>query len=356
MRKSLFAVVLAAAVAALLGVHPATRAAEGPYRFIKEIPIGGDGGWDYAAVDVTNRRLYISHAAKVVVIDIDKDQAVGEIAPTPGVHGIAFAPELGLGFVTCGSESKAAIFDLKTLQITSKVDAGGMPDAVLYEPVRQEVYTFNHRTNDSTVFEARTGKIVATIKLSGVPEFAQVDSQAGRIYNNIEDKNEVAVIDTRTHTVVASWPIAPAEGATGMALDLAHHRLFLGANVLTMMDSTKGKVLATVPVGPGVDAAAYDPTLDYAFASAGGDGTVTVAQPKSATELAVVQVLKTRPGSRTMTLDPKTHKLYLAAADYEAPAAAQGAPARRQMVAGSFKVLVYGLTQPPKGTSGPEIF
>jgi DNA-binding beta-propeller fold protein YncE len=349
MRKSLFAVAMVIVVAVLWGIHPATRAAEGPYQFIKEIPVGGEGGWDYAAVDVTSRRLYVSHATKVIVIDVDKDQVVGEVGPTPGVHGIAFAPELGLGFITCGSESKAAIFDLKTLQITSKVDAGGMPDAVQYEPGRQEVYTFNHRTNDSTVFEAQTGKIVATIKLSGVPEFSQVDAKAGRVYNNIEDKNEVAVIDTKTHTVVATWPIAPAEGATGMAIDLAHHRLFLGANVLTMMDSTNGKVLATVPVGPGVDAAAYDPALDYAFASAGGDGTVTVAQPKSATELSVVQVLKTRPGSRTMTLDPKTHKLYLAAVEYQTPAAAQGPPARRQMVPGSFKVLVYGLTNPPKG-------
>ena len=347
MRKSLFAVV---AVAALWSAHPAMRAAEGPYQFIKEIPVGGDGGWDYAAVDVANRRLYVSHATKVIVIDIDKDEVSGEVGPTPGVHGIAFAPELGLGFITCGSESKAAIFDLKTLQITSKVDAGGTPDAVLYEPARKEVYTFNHRTNDSTVFEATTGKIVATIKLSGVPEFSQVDSKAGRVYNNIEDKNEVAVIDTKTHAVVATWPIAPAEGATGMAFDLARHRLFIGANVLAMMDSANGKILATAPVGPGVDAAAYDPGLDYAFASAGGDGTVTVAQPKSASELVVVQTLKTRPGSRTMTLDPKTHKLYLSAADFETPPDEQGKPARRRMVAGSFKVLVYGLTTPPKGT------
>jgi DNA-binding beta-propeller fold protein YncE len=356
MNRNLAAIVLVVLVTVLLAVHPATRAAEGPYQFIKEIPVGGEGGWDYAAVDVTNRRLYVSHASKVIVIDTDKDAVVGEVGPTPGVHGIAFAPELGLGFITCGSESKAAIFDLKTLQITSKVDAGGMPDAVLYEPVRQEVYTFNHRTNDSTVFEAKTGKIVATIKLSGVPEFAQVDPKSGRIYNNIEDKDEVAVIDTKTHTVVATWPIAPAEGATGMAFDVAHHRLFLGANVLAMMDSTNGKILATVPVGPGVDAAAYDPALNYAFASAGGDGTVTVAQPKSASELAVVQVLKTRNGSRTMTLDPKTHKLYLASADYEAAAAVQGKPARPRMVAGSFKVLVYGLTNPPKGISGSTSF
>jgi DNA-binding beta-propeller fold protein YncE len=216
--------------------------------------------------------------------------------------------------------------------------------------VRQEVYTFNHRTNDSTVFEAKTGKIVATIKLSGVPEFAQADSKAGRIYNNIEDKNEVAVIDTKTHTVVATWPVTPAEGATGMALDVARHRLFIGADMMVMMDSTNGKVLATLKTGPGVDAAAYDPVTNYAFVSAGGDGTVTIAQPKSATELTVVQTLQTHPRSRTMTLDPKTHKIYLAAAEYEAaPPPEPGKPAGRpRMVPGSFKVLVYGMPRLPR--------
>jgi DNA-binding beta-propeller fold protein YncE len=351
MAKRLWVVGIAVVAVGLLAGQAGPTAAQGPYQFIKEIPIGGEGGWDYAAVDAAARRLYVSHASKVVVIDIDKDAVVGEISPTPGVHGIAFAPELGLGFITCGSESKAAIFDLKTLQITSKVDAGGMPDAVLYEPGRQEVYTFNHRTNDSTVFEAKTGKIVATIKLSGVPEFAQADPKAGRIYNNIEDKNEVAVIDTKTHAVVATWPIAPAEGATGMGIDLARHRLFIGADMLVMMDSTNGKVLATAKTGPGVDAAAFDAGLGYAFVSAGGDGTVTIAQPKSATELAVAQTLQTHAGSRTMTLDPKTHKIYLAAAEYEAaPPTEAGKPAgRRPMVPNSFKVLVYGLATPPKG-------
>jgi YVTN family beta-propeller protein len=344
MRKALFAIVVVVMMAVLWAVQPATRAAEGPYQFIKEIPIGGEGGWDYAAVETGSHRLFVSHATKVVVIDLDKDAVVGEVAPTPGVHGIAFAPEMNLGFITCGSESKVAFFDLKTLQITTKVDAGGVPDAVLYEPVRQEVYSFNHRTNDTTVIDARSAKVVATIKMSGVPEFAQADSKAGRVYNNIEDKSEVQVIDAKTHAIVATWPLAPADGPTGMAIDLAHHRLFVGADVLAMLDTNTGKVQATVKVGPGVDAAAYDPGLNYAFASAGGDGTVTVAQAKSDTELVVVQTVKTRIGSRTMTLDPKTHKLYLASADYTTPAAEPGKPApRRQMVPGSFKVIVYGL-------------
>jgi YVTN family beta-propeller protein len=240
---------------------------------------------------------------------------------------------------------------LKTLQITTKVDAGGTPDAVLYESSRQEVYSFNHRTNDTTVIDAKTAKVVATIKMSGVPEFAQADSKAGRIYNNIEDKSEVQVIDIKTHTIVATWPIAPADGPTGMAIDLLHHRLFIGADAIVMMDSTSGKILATLKTGPGVDAAAYDPALNYAFVSAGEDGTVTIAQPKSATELTAVQTLKTHAGARTMTIDPKTHKIYLAAAEYEAAGPPQpGKQAGRPtMVANSFKVLVYG---PPRGPRG----
>jgi DNA-binding beta-propeller fold protein YncE len=345
MRRFWFVVILALLVAGAFAVPSRLTAQEGPYTFVKDIPIGGEGGWDYLAVDAAARRLYVSHATKVVVIDIDKDTIVGEIGPTPGVHGIAFAPELGLGFITCGNESKAAIFDLKTLQITSKVDAGGVPDAVLYEPVHQEVYTFNHKTNDSTVFEAKTGKVVATIKLSGVPEFAQVDPKAGRIYNNIEDKNEIAVIDTKTHAVVATWPIAPAEGATGLAIDPAHHRLFASADQLVMLDSTNGKVLGSVTIGDGADAAAYDPVTNYAFASS-SDGTMTVAQATSATAFKVVQVVKTPPRSRTMTIDPKTHKVYLSTAEFKAPPPAKEGekPGRPAMVPNSFKVVVYAMS------------
>jgi DNA-binding beta-propeller fold protein YncE len=351
MRKTLCVLGVMAAMLCLMLGHASVRAAEGPYKLLKEIPIGGDGGWDYAAVDVVNRRLYVSHATKVIVIDVDKDEVVGEIGPAPGVHGIAVAPDLGLGFISNGGEAKAAIFDLKTLQITAKVDTGKNPDAIMYEPGRQEVYAFNGGSNDATVFEAKTGKVVATIKLSGKPEFAQADPKAGRVYNNIEDKNEIAVIDTKTHTVVASWPIAPGEEASGMAFDVARHRLFIGAggtNLMVMVDSTSGKVLGSVKIGPGVDANSYDPVTNYAFASSGGDGTVTVAEAKSATDFPIIQTLKTQVGCRTMTIDPKTHKLYLAAAEYEpAPPPEPGKPpARRRMVAGSFKVLVFRM--PPR--------
>lgn len=335
----------------ILSGQPAfVNGAEGPYRFLRDITVGSEGGWDYLSVDTAARRLYVTHGTRVVVIDVDKDAVVGEIPGLQGVHGFAVAPDIGRGFASSGQESKAAIVDLKTLEIIAKVETGENPDAILYEPAHKEVYTFNGRGKSATVFDAMTGAVKATIPLSGKPEFAVVDIKAGRIYNNIEDKNEVAVIDTGRHEVVASWPIAPGEEASGLAIDLAHHRLFVGCSnkLMVMMDSSSGQVLGSVPIGPGVDANAFDPGTGLAFASS-GDGTLTVARVDGAGKLVVVQTVSSPPRSRTMTLDPKTHKLYLSAAKFEAsapaPEAKPGAkPPRPKMVPDSFKVVVYEMT------------
>jgi hypothetical protein len=326
----------------LFSLTVAVCRADGPYHFIKEIPVGGDGGWDYLTVDSAGQRLYVSHGTKVVVIDLAKDRVAGEITNTPGVHGIAIAHDLGLGVTSNGREDKACIVDLKTLQTLSKVDAGKNPDGMLYEPGRKEVYLFNGRGQSATVVDVKAGKVVATIPLDGKPEFAQADPKAGRVYDNLEDKNEVAVIDTKSHQVVTNWPIAPGEEASGMAIELKNHRLFLGcggSKTMVMMDSTTGKVVATVPIGQGVDANAFDPGTGFAFASC-GDGTTTIAHEDTPDKLTVVQTLATERGSRTMALDPKTHKIYLAAAKFEAPAEGQR---RGKMVPDSFKILVYGM-------------
>jgi DNA-binding beta-propeller fold protein YncE len=329
---------LAATILSILGgaLAPVCRA-DGPYHFRGEIPVGGEGGWDYLSVDPVGRRLYVSHATKVVVIDIDKNEIVGEIADTPGIHGVALAPDLKRGFTSNGRENKAGIVDLETLQTLSKVDTGQNPDGMLYEPGRQEVYMFNGHGRSATVFDAKTGTIVATIPLSGKPEFAAADPKAGRVYDNIEDKSEVAVIDTTTHQVVATWPIAPGEEASGMAIDVEHHRLFLGCGnkLMAMMDSTNGKVVATAPIGQGVDANAFDPGTQLAFASC-SDGTVTITKEETPDKLTVVQTLTTELGARTMTLDPKTHNIYLATAKFQAPPV-------HKVVPGSFKILVYGM-------------
>ena len=336
--------VLLAAACALAAV--ALPGATASYRLLKEIPVGGDGGWDYLTVDSAGRRLYVSHASVVVVVDLDKNTVVGEIADTPGVHGIAIAPDLQRGFTTNGRENKSSVVDLATLQTLSKIDTGQNPDGMLYEPSRQEVYIFNGRGQSATVIDAKAAKVVATIPLGGKPEFGAADPAAGRVYNNVEDKNEVVAIDTKTHTVVNRWPIAPGEGASGMAFDVAHHRLFLGCgnNLMVMLDSTSGKVVASVPIGAGVDANAFDPGTQLAFASCGGDGTVVIAHLDAPDKLAVVQTLKTEPRAKTMALDPKTHRIYLGSAKFAAPATppAGGKSGRPQIVPGSFKILVYG--------------
>lgn len=336
--RSLFETI---AVALFSFIALATCPAQPQYHLLKEIPVGGEGGWDYCSIDSAAGRLYISHASKVVVVDLAVDKVVGEITNTPGVHGLAPAPDLGKGFVSCGRENKCAIVNLKTLEILSKVDTEQNPDGMLYEPGQQEAYMFNGRGNSATVIDAKAGKVVATIPLGGKPEFAQADPSAHRVFNNLEDKNEVVAIDAKTHAVVNRWPIAPGEEASGMAIDLKNHRLFLGcggSKTMVMMDYTSGKVLASVPIGNGVDANAFDPELQLAFASC-GDGTVTIAHEDSPDKLSVVQTLKTQQGSRTMTIDPKTHRIYLAAATFEAPAAGQR---RGSMAPDSFKILVYG--------------
>lgn len=315
--------------------------ADGPYHFIKEIPIGGNGGWDLLTVDSAAQRLYVSHGTEMVVVDLAKDQVCGEITNTPGVHGIAIAPELGLGVTSNGRENKAGIVDLKTLQTLSKVDTAQGPDSMLYDPAQKEAYVLCGRGQAATVVDVKGAKVVATIPLGGQPEFAQADPEAGRVYDNLEDKSEVAVIDTKAHTVVNRWPIAPGEEASGMAIDVKNHRLFLGCRnkLMVMMDNTDGKVLASVPIGQGVDANAFDPGTQLAFASC-GDGTTTIAKEETPDKLTVVQTLQTQRGSRTMTIDPTTHKIYLAAAKFEVPAEGER---RGRMVPGSFKILVYGM-------------
>ncbi len=299
---------------ACLGV--AQGASKDPgYHLLKEIPIAGDTGWDYLSVDSNARRLYVTHGTHVVVVDLETDAVVGDIADTPGVHGFAIAHKLGRGFASNGQEAKVSVVDLKTLATSSKVSTEEGPDAILFEPRHQEVYAFNGRAHSATVFSAASGAVVATIKLPGKPEFATVDSTAGRVYDNIEDKSEVVALDTRTHRIVNEWPIAPGESASGMAFDGVHHRLFLGCenHLMLMMDSTTGKVVDSVPIGSGVDANAFDDDLQLAFSS-NGEGTVTVAHEDSPSKLTVVQTLKTQPSARTLTLDPKTHRIYLAAA------------------------------------------
>ena len=322
----------------------ALHAQDGPYKLVCEIKIGGEGGWDYLSVDSAAKRLYISHATKAVVVDLSKNAVIGEIGDTPGIHGAIAVPPDKV-FTSNGRGNNASIVDAKTLQTLSKVETEGNPDFILYEPKQKEVYTMNGRGSSASVIGAATGKVVATIPLGGKPEAAVADVAAGRVYVNIEDKNSISVIDVAKHTVVANWPIAPGEEATGLAIDLKNHRLFIGASnkLMLMMDSTTGKIVGQVPIGPGVDSTWFDPETGNAF-SACSDGTTTIAHEDSPGKLTVVQVLKTGPGARTMALDPATHRIYLPTAEFNPPpAGAAPGRGRPSMVANTMKILIFGL-------------
>ncbi|HEX4638233.1 MAG TPA: hypothetical protein VH170_01970 [Chthoniobacterales bacterium] len=314
------------------------------FQFVNEIPIGGEGGWDILTIDSAAERLYLSHATKVVVVDLNANKVAGEIANTPGVHAFVAVPEFNRGFSSNGKENKSSVVDLTTLKTISKIDTGQNPDAIVYEPKRKEVYVFNHSGNSVTVIDAKETKVVATISLPGNPEFAAVDENAGRVYVNLEDKSEVAVIDSAKHEVIAHWPLAPGEEPTGIALDTAHHRLFAACHnkMMVMVDAENGKVIANVPMCSGTDGCAFDEAMQLAFASC-GEGAVTIAHEDSPDKLSILQTLKTERGARTIALDPKTHRIYLPSAQFQpAPSPSPGAsPARPTVVPNTLKLLVY---------------
>ena len=337
---------IALALAALLQ----SANAQSDYKLLKSIPIGGEGGWDILTVDSDAHRLYLSHATKVVVVDLEKNSVAGEIADTPGVH--AFLPvSEERGFSSNGKDNNSSVVDLKTLRTISKVDTGEGPDAMTYDSKRGEVYVFNHKGSSATVIEAKSAKVIATIPLGGSPEFGAADSAAGRVYVNLEDKNEVAVIDTAKHEVVAHWPLAPGEEPTGIAFDAAHHRLFVTCNnkMMAMVDTENGKVVTTVPIGERVDGCAFDEKTQLAFASC-GEGVTTIAREETPDKLTVVQTLQTERGARTMALDPQTHRIYLPSAQFQPPPPASpgASPGRPTIVPNSLKLLVYAPSESPK--------
>jgi len=319
-------------------------AADSGYHLINTYKLGGDGGWDYLTLDSSSRRLYISRATHVIVIDADSGKAGGDIPDTPGVHGIALAPELGRGFVSNGREGTVTIFDLQTLKLITKVKAGENPDAILYDPATKRVFTFNGRSHDSTAIDAASGTVLGTIKLEGKPEFAASDAK-GEIFVNIEDKSQIDAIDPSKLEVKARWPLAPCDEPSGLAIDRKNRRLFAGCDnkMMAVVDADSGKVIATPAIGEGVDANAFDPGTALAFASC-GDGHLTVVHEDSPNKFSVLENVSTQDGARTMALDEKTHRVFLVTAKFGPPPAAtpDNPHPRHTILPDSFVVLVFG--------------
>ena len=306
-------------LALLLAIASATSLSAA-YHVTRHINIGGNGGWDYLAVDSAARRLYVSHSDRVEVVDIDHQKVVGTIPKTEGVHGIAIAPDLHRGFVSNGRAGTMTIFDLDKLTTISEVKVtGDNPDAILYDPATKHVFTFNGRGKNATVFDG-DGKVIATIALEGKPEFA-VSDRKGHVFVNIEDKSEIADIDAKKLTVEHRWPLAPCEEPSGLAIDRAHHRLFSVCDnqKMVVVDDQSGKVIASVEIGKGVDGAAFDERKQLAFSSNGADGTITVVREVSPTEFNVVENVPTARGARTIAVDEKTHSVFVPTAKFGPP-------------------------------------
>ncbi len=323
------------------GIPADSQSSTPQYRVVNRFRVGGDGGWDFLTVDSQNRRVYVARGTRVMVVDADSGTLIGEITDTPRVHGIALAPELGTGFITVGGAHKVAVFDLKTLKKTGFVPTGENPDAILYHPSLKRVFVFNGQSKSVTVIDAASLQVLSTIPVSGKPEVAVYDD-SGHVFVNLEDKGTVAVIDTGENKVVKEWPLAPCDEPTGLAIDREKHYLFAacsGNKMMAVMDASNGKVHASVPMGAGSDGAAFDPSTGFAFSSNGVDGTLTVVGETAPGKFAVVQTVTTQQSGRTITLDEKTHQLFIPAANVTPPAAPG---ARPSIEPGSFELLVVG--------------
>src|SRR5215813_6762717 len=329
----------------LIGFFSAALLLQGAtnYKVVGRYPIPGVGGFDYVTLDGAARRLYVSHATQVDVLDADTGKVVGVIPDTPGVHGVALASEFKHGFTSNGRENKVSMFDPTTLQLINKIDVGKGPDGIYYDPGTKRIFTNNHGSHDITAIDAKTGAVAGTIKVEGDGESAVVAD--GVVYVNLEDTNEVVVFDPKSLEVKKRFPIGVAKTPTGLAYDAKTKRLFIGCRnepKMVVMDAVSGKVITSFAIGRGVDYAAFDPQAKLVFFSC-SEGVLNVFHEKSADEYEDEGAVKTQPSARTKAFDPKTKRIFLSAAEYvETPPTTPGGRPQRSIKPGSFVVLVVG--------------
>lgn len=312
------------------------------YHVVDQWKIGGQGGWDYLLSDDAANRLYITHNARVEVIDSHTGKPIGAISGMKSTHGVALNPDGKTGYISDGAGNAIVVFNLQDLSVTKTIPAGTNPDGIAFEPTTKTVWAFNGRSKNISVLDTASDTVVATIALPGKPEFPQVDEH-GAVFVNIEDKNEIVKLDAKTHKMVAEWPLTGCESPSGMAIDRTGHRLFsvCDGGKMAVIDYMSGTVLGLASIGDSPDAAGFDPKRHVAFSSNGGDGTLTVVDATKP-EFPVLQTLKTAKGARTMTLDANTGRVYLVTAQFGPPPAATAVAShpRASIVPDSFTVLV----------------
>lgn len=331
MKRSFVIIILFGLVAAL----PAF--AQKQFKIANRVKLGGEGGWDYLIYDQDGKRLFITRGSHVMVVDTGTLKVTGDIPDLAAIHGVALAPEFNRGFVSNGGDNTVTIFDLKTLKKLDGVKVGERPDAILYDPFSKHVFTFNARSKDSTAIDAASGKVMGTVALGGKPEFPASDGK-GKLYLNIEDKSQIAQVDVANLKVLNTWPVAPCQEPSALALDVEHHRLFAGCDnkMMAVVDSDSGKVVTTVPIGEGVDAGRFNPKTQEVFMSC-GEGVLTVVHEDTPDKYTVQQNVPTVKGARTMALDKDDDIAYLVTAQREATAAPGQRPA---IVPGTFELIV----------------
>ncbi len=338
---------LAAGFSVLLITIASVMAAAGSYHLIKKIPIPGDGGWDYVAADSEARRLYVSHDTEIVVLDLDTGAIIGKIAGGPSMHGAAIASEFGRGFISVSNPGSVVIFDLKTLAKIGEVKVGDDPNGIIYDRETKRIFTADRGSKRITAIDAKTGTIAGTIEnLGGRTEHLASD-ESGHVFLNMQDRNTLLKLDAKDLKVLETWPTAPCQAPSSMDMDRAHARIFIGcrgAGMMAVVDATSGKIVATNPIGGGVDAAEFDPKTGLAYFSTGADGALSIFREKSPDQYELVENVKTQPGARTMAVDRKTGRVYVAAADLgprPAPTPENPRP-RPPVIPGTFSVLVIG--------------
>lgn len=308
-----------------------------PYKQAARFEIGGEGGWDYITYDPTSNRLFIGHSAEITVVDAKTGKKTGSV-PATGAHGVALVIDNGLGFSTNGRAGTVTVFDLKTLQPKQDIKVGENPDAIIYDPYSKKVIVMNGRSKDLMAIDPDTLKVVATVPPGGKLEAAAADHS--HVYVNVEDTGEIASVDTKTWKADKRWKLTGCEEPSGLAIDEKTGRLFTvcGNKKMLVVDTKSGGILAELETGAGTDGAGFDPGLGYAFASNGGDGTLTVVRTGKEGQYQVAGQIPTQRGARTMTVDPKSHRIFLPTAEFGPPAEGQRRPTIKP---GSFTVLVF---------------
>lgn len=313
------------------------------YTITHTYTVGGEGGWDYILPDAPRHRLFIARQNRVMVVDMNDGHLIAEIPGLNGAHGTALVPEIGRGFATSGNDSSILMFDSKTYKGLLKIRAGEDADAIIYDPASRRIFSFNGDAMSATAVDPRRGTVVGTIPLRGKPE-SGVSSRDGKIYVAIVDSSQIAEIDAKSLTVTRRWSTAPCRNPVSMAIDVRRQRLFVGcrSGVMAISDYAKGTIVATVPIGEGVDGAGWDPVRRDAYAS-NLDGTLTVIHQDTPDKYHVVENVQTGSRARNMGIDPASHRIYLAAAKFgDIPAESTATNPRRRppMVPGSFSVIV----------------